>query len=248
MLGLEKLLESLLKELVNSNGKPALDRYKSLALVEEKQIELQVLLGGLATSGKYLQQKLEKDQALHSDIAARRLNALVAYIRTTLRLLQEGVLKAQGTHLPAPDFTALARTMPGLEVLAGQRWEEIQCCIDAEAYLSATIQMGSLLEGLALARVIQGGSAIERCKSLPRHKNGAMKPQQEWRLDQLLAVAVEMGWVKSASADIHDSLGKFRSLINPWEQMSAGLAVDLELCMINWRATNKAVEDLLGSV
>ena len=51
--------------------------------------------------------------------------------------------------LPAPDFCAL-----GLEAGVGEilqnRWEEAQRCVDAGAYLSAVIIMGSMLEGILL--------------------------------------------------------------------------------------------------
>ena len=62
----------------------------------------------------------------------------------------EQVEEAHLQPLPPPDFLKL-KVEPGLgEILAG-RWDEAQRCLDGEAYLAATIIMGSMLEGMLLA-------------------------------------------------------------------------------------------------
>src|ERR1041385_7338972 len=51
-----------------------------------------------------------------------------------------------------PGFAALTAD-PSMQAILNKRWEEVQLCVGAGAYLAATVMMGGLLETLLLARI-----------------------------------------------------------------------------------------------
>ena len=115
MQNLEKLLEALLNDIVTPEGTYAFDRYNSNSNLDAKIIEFRTLVSGLSPEAKYLLEKFDNDEMLQSDDTEKRLQRLVAYCRTTLELLRNGVVRSRGIVIPAPDFSQLTNTMRNIE-------------------------------------------------------------------------------------------------------------------------------------
>ncbi len=146
--------------------------------------------------------------------------------------------------LPAPNFLAL-----GLESRVGEilkvRWEETQRCIDAEAYLSATIIMGSMLEGLLLGVFQRNPAIANKCPSAPKDTNsGKIKNFANWKLAEMIDVAHQVEWIGLDVKKFSHSLREFRNLIHPYEQMATRMNPDSDTCGISWLVVQAAVNDL----
>ena len=66
----------------------------------------------------------------------------------------------------SPDFARLIADASLAEILTFH-WEEAQRCVQAGAYLSAVIMMGSILEGSLLYKVEQNRETAGRAKRVP---------------------------------------------------------------------------------
>ncbi|MGB6141818.1 MAG: hypothetical protein WBG55_15965 [Pseudoalteromonas rhizosphaerae] len=146
--------------------------------------------------------------------------------------------------LPAPDFLALGLEFGVGEVLKN-RWDESQRCVDAGAFLSATIVMGSMLEGLLLGAFQKNPAVVNRCPSAPQdHQTGKVKNFASWKLAEMIDVAHHVGWLGLDVKKFSHSLREFRNLIHPYEQMATRMSPDADTCGISWLVVQAAVNDL----
>ncbi len=146
--------------------------------------------------------------------------------------------------LPAPDFLALGLEYGVGEVLKN-RWDESQRCVDAGAFLSATIVMGSMLEGLLLGAFQRNPAVVNRCPSAPKdHGTGKVKNFANWKLAEMIDVAHHIGWLGLDVKKFSHSLREFRNLIHPYEQMATRMNPDADTCGISWLVVQAAVNDL----
>lgn len=146
--------------------------------------------------------------------------------------------------LPPPDFLNL-KLEPGLgEILAG-RWDDTQKCLNAEAYLAATIIMGSMLEGILLAVLQKFPAEANRCKSAPHDtQTGKGKRLAKWSLSDMINVAHEAGWLDLDVKRFSHALRGFRNLIHPYQQMIVKSSPDKDTCEISWLVVQAAANDL----
>jgi hypothetical protein len=146
--------------------------------------------------------------------------------------------------LPPPDFLNL-ELEPGLgEVLAG-RWDEAQKCLNAEAYLAATIIMGSMLEGMLLAVLQKFPQDANKCGAAPHDpRTGKVKYFAEWSLSDMINVAHEAGWLDLDVKKFSHALREFRNLIHPYQQMVVKSVPDKDTCEISWLVVQAAANDL----
>ncbi len=248
MQNLEKLLETLLNDFVTPEGTYAFERYTIPGDLDTKIIEFRTLVSGLSPEAKYLLDKFDSDETLYSADTNNRLQRLVAYCRTTLELLRNGVVRSRGILIPAPDFSQLTNTMPGLNDIISSRWIETQICQNAGSYLSAIILMGSILEALVFSRTILNTPEAFRSNESPKEEDGKIKQLQDWSLSELILVAIDLGWIKARPGDFNPALRKFRDLIHPWGEASCQVEVTPEICYASWKILNKSVEDLLKPI
>lgn len=150
--------------------------------------------------------------------------------------------------LPPPDFLGLGLES-GVGVILKNRWEEAQRCVDAGAYLSATIIMGSLLEGLLLGVCQRNPAITNKCSSAPKDpKTGKVKNFAKWSLSEMIDVAHQVGWLGLDVKKFSHSLREFRNLIHPYEQMVTQMNPDADTCGISWLVVQAAVNDLASEL
>jgi len=145
---------------------------------------------------------------------------------------------------PSPDFAKLVGE-PMLAELLAIRWEEAQRCIGVGAYLSAIIMMGSILEGVLLAKVEADQATACRAVRAPK-KDGKSKPIHEWNLNNLIEVANEVGWLQGDVRRFSHSLRESRNMVHPYVQRAMGEFPDKDTCSICWQVVRAAVADLLN--
>ncbi|MEW6114218.1 MAG: hypothetical protein AB1664_18940, partial [Thermodesulfobacteriota bacterium] len=146
--------------------------------------------------------------------------------------------------LPPPDFLSL-KLHSGLGEILADRWHEAQKCVNAEAYLAATIIMGSMLEGMLLAVMEQFPKEANTCRAAPLDsKTGKIKHFSEWSLSDMINVAHELNWVDLDVKKFVHSLREFRNLIHPYEQMVQKTCPDKDTCEIAWLVVQAAANDM----
>jgi hypothetical protein len=146
--------------------------------------------------------------------------------------------------LPPPDFLTL-KLDPGLGEILSARWNEIQKCMDAEAYLASIILMGSMLEGIILAILLKYPSEANQSAVAPKNnQSGKVKAFTDWSLSDMINVAHDLRWLDLDVQKFSHSLREFRNLIHPYEQLCSHTSPDKDTCGISWLVVQAATNDL----
>lgn len=145
----------------------------------------------------------------------------------------------------APDFARLIADASLAEILAF-RWEEAQRCVQAGAYLSAVIMMGSILGGSLLYKVEQNPETAGRAQGVPRNRDKSPKPVHQWGLSALIDIAHEVEWLQGDVQRFSHALRESRNVVHPYVQRLRQDRPDADTCAICWQVVRAAVADLLG--
>jgi len=146
--------------------------------------------------------------------------------------------------LPPPAFLSL-QLESGLGEILADRWEQTQRCLNAGAYLAATIIMGSMLEGMLLSVLQKFPKEANTCKAAPIDPRvGKVKYFAEWSLSDMIDVAHEANWVDLDVKKFSHALREFRNLIHPYQQMNVKTFPDKDTCEISWLVVQAATNDL----
>jgi len=167
-------------------------------------------------------------------------------------LQREALVPPQNDHSErddqTPDFTPLAND-PEMRAVLEERWIECRKCIQAEAFLAATVMMGGLLEALLLARAnrLQDKTPLFTSAAAPRQKTtGNPLPLSSWTLRNFIDVAHELGWVSRSGKDIAEVLRDYRNCVHPEKQRSHGVVLSLQDSRMFWDITKNLSRQLLA--
>lgn len=240
-------LVRLRNDLVAADLEDPTTPYSSLRSVDAKVREAKLLLGAIGAAD--LVAEMNADLDFQANSRRVRMEALANYCATALNFMDAGAVGSQKKKLiRGPSFTRLTGIMPGLEDTIQNRWLEAQRCQHAKAHLAAVIIMGSILEGLLLARASLDAPAAFKAKAAPRAKDGGNVALQDWKLSSLIDVAVELRWLKSDRGSFSHALRQSRNVVHPWEQVSNKADFDEATCGTCWHVLNAAAQDLLASL
>ncbi len=165
-------------------------------------------------------------------------------IREVSPHLQEEKKDQELRPLPPPNFISL-RLEAGLGEVLSCRWEESQKCVNTQAYVSAIIIMGSLLEGMMLAVMQQFPREANSSKAAPLDpKTGKVKHLSGWTLSDMINVAHELGWIDLDVKKFSHSLREFRNLVHPYQQWMLKANPDKDTCDISWLVVQATSNDL----
>ena len=241
------LIEKILSE-IRPYGFVATENYFSLRDVDAKVREFRMVLQTLPGDAAPLRDAFDKDNDFSANSRRVRLEALANHCETVLRFLSGGLIKPKKQLIRGPDLRKLTSCIPSLEEIIQSRWLEAQRCQYAQAYLAAVILMGSILEGLLLARSQMTQSDVCRCKCAPKDKLGKVYPIQEWKLSTLIDAAVELGWLKVDRGKFSHALRESRNVVHPWQHAASKADFDEATCRTCWHVLGASVEDLLRTV
>ncbi len=153
-------------------------------------------------------------------------------------------LDAKNQPINLPDFSAFSQKNNDLTVLKS-RWFEIQACINSEAYLSAIILMGSILEAILLITLQKFPKESNTSPLAPKNKQTQKnKIFAEWKLSEMIDVAHHLGWLKSDRRAHSHALREFRNLIHPREQIKTQIYPDYNTCKISLSVLEASIQDL----
>lgn len=243
------LLRTALGEITVSDSSAATDRFGSLREVDAKTREVRMVFEGAEGLPPTLLSNMSTDADFQANSRRVRLEALAGYIRSAVKFLDTGAFEKPKKLIYAPpDLLRLTQTVPGLKEELERRWREAQRCVHVEAYTSAVIMMGSILEGLLLARSQLASTVAYQSSRAPRDKNGKSIAIQDWTLSSLIDVAVDVGWLNTDRGKFSHALRESRNVVHPWQAVMIRANFDEATCKTSWSVLDASVDDLLRSV
>jgi hypothetical protein len=240
-----QFLQDLLTELVLPNGAADIERFPSLRAVDAKAREVRAVLESVDGQMPDFLSKMNSDPDFKANSRRIRLEVLAHYCRSVIRFIDSGIGSVEKLIAKPPDLTRLVGSMPDLKRILEGRWTEAQTCQNAGAYVAAVVMMGSVLEGVLLAIGNNNRPQCYRAACAPKTKEGKQVHLEDWNLNSLIDVAVELGWIKTDRGKFGHALRQSRNVVHPWEHMATRADFDEATCRTCWHVLNAAVDDLL---
>lgn len=181
-----------------------------------------------------------------------RYMAMLREIKPALVVLRADVishpLDLDSADVPPPDFGSLVHD-PAMQAVLRRRWQEARLCIQAGAYLAATVMMGSLLEALLLARVNSSvdKSPVFKAKTAPKDRSGNPLQLREWTLRHYIDVAHELGWIRQSARDVGEVLRDYRNYVHPAKEFAHNMVLDARDTDMFWAICVKLSSQVLSS-
>ena len=171
------------------------------------------------------------DEGLN-DISFRRVRPAEAMSSITRRKIvvetEDDFLKKEFKDIT---FDGLI-SIPSVQTIIEARLVELKHCLDVNAPLSAIFLTGSILEAVLLSISTSNPRLFCGAVSSPKDKDGNVIPITKWRLESLINVARELGYLKE---DVHrfcHVVRDFRNYIHPFEQSARGFSPDINTAKI----------------
>jgi len=170
-------------------------------------------------------------------------------ITRKLRALAKAVPGARGTRQDIPELKRLVSD-PALRANLEVRWKEIELGLSAGTYLASTVMMGSVLEGLLIARMRLDQAAAMKSARAPKEydekkKKSVTKTLDAWMLNDLIGVAEEQGWINQVASEASKLLRDWRNLIHPNAQLRRGVSVGSAEAVMLWVVCGAIATDLV---
>jgi hypothetical protein len=148
--------------------------------------------------------------------------------------------RSNNTTFPAPAFASLVAEEELARILEA-RWNEAHSTLKAGAYLSTIILLGSILEGLLLAKIKANPRDANVSASSPKNSTGKVLHFKDWTLDDLIRVCHECDWLDEDVRDFSSTLRGYRNLVHPNHQLTEGIYPSESTCRISWEVVNAAI-------
>lgn len=198
---------------------------------------------------EYIQSKIMLDELKEEDFKP----ALIEECRKiSLRLTGDetnGSLVASQAQLEAflkQDFEDVSASVKNLEAdiqgVIQQRLDEVSAIL-AKAPLAAIFLIGSTLEGILLDTAKSHAALFTRANAAPKY-NGTVINLEDWKLNDLINVAYEVGFVTKNVKDFSHSLRTFRNYIHPRAQANARFNPNGDTAKICFQVLKAAITEL----
>ena len=149
------------------------------------------------------------------------------------------------TYIPPLGFHAILST-PELAVLLEDRWSESERATRGKAYLSTTVLLGSILEGVLVDMCYRFPKIAENAISRKTNKQGKNLPFEEWHLDRLIDIAYECNWITLHAKEQSKSLRLYRNIIHPQEQLNLNFYPNEDTCSLARDVLRVTMKDIFG--
>ena len=127
-----------------------------------------------------------------------------------------------------------------------ERWENIDKCLKAEAYVASLVMIGSLLEGALCAFARNHPEEANSANaSPPDDKNGKPLPFHKWDLAHLIDVAYECNWIGDYVKDFGHHVRNYRNMVHPARQLELGITPDGNMCKLCSEVVLSALNNLV---
>jgi hypothetical protein len=172
--------------------------------------------------------------ALHEDLRAQ----FSALVDTAAPASTEFLAK----DFSAIDLDALPQALTSRDVVEA-RLREIDACIESDASLAVIFLVGSTLEGLLMELAMANAAQFTAAPSAPKDR-GKVRPINQWRLSDLIAVSHALGILGADVSKFADHVRNFRNYIHPRQQLVEGFEPRIETAKIAQQVLRAALVDL----
>lgn len=122
------------------------------------------------------------------------------------------------------------------------RLDEAQRCVECQAYLSAVILCGSVLEGLCLGVGIRDPERVNKAYTVQYNRKPPLFHQ--WKLKEWIEVLGRIGDLSPNVSKFGHALRDFRNYVHPQEQLAHKFSPDAHTARISFHVVVAAIEDL----
>lgn len=215
-------------------------------------------------------------ESASDELVAQSIRALIEYIQLRIRLGQSDpgqyppelikecesiAARLSGSATPrtedqrlqsflSEDFrdvdSVIGRLPPAAQPVLRQRLQEMSRILDT-APLAAVLLAGSTLEGILVEVARKNWSEFQGARAAPR-RAGKVRPLNEWRLADLIAVAGELDYVSRDVQEFSSTVREFRNFIHPQQQLEAGFNPTADTAKICFQVLKAAIAQLLGKM
>ncbi|WP_424356695.1 hypothetical protein [Methanocella sp. MCL-LM] len=137
-----------------------------------------------------------------------------------------------------PDFSKITLDEKYNKILS-ERWDEAIRCANIEAYMAASVMLGSILEGVLYAMANNNQTTAQLSKGAPKDRDIG-----KWNLNDLINVATAEGWIKRDRRAFAEVVRDYRNLIHPKEQVKKEIALNRNDFMVSLHSIKAAIEDV----
>jgi len=146
-----------------------------------------------------------------------------------------------------PNFGTLV-TDTAMQGILTNRWLECTKCLNASAFLAATVMMGGLLEALLVARAnrMVDKTPLFRATSAPIDQK-TKKPLdlRQWTLASYIDVGHELGWISRSAKDVAVVVRDYRNYVHPEKERSHGVTLVRDDAVMFWEVVKALARQLL---
>ena len=113
------------------------------------------------------------------------------------------------------------------------RMKEIDKCIENQVPLGCIFLCGSVLEGLLSAIAMKSPAEFNSAKASPKERNSLkVKSFDKWTLENYIAVAYELGYIKEDVKRFSHTVQNFRNYIHPYQQISQKFTPTIDTALL----------------
>ncbi len=124
------------------------------------------------------------------------------------------------------------------------RLDEAGKGLKADMPVSVVFSCGSAVEGMLFAYASSHQRLYNQAGSAPKDLAGRTRPLIDWRLNDLINVAKEVGHIGHDTKVFAEPLKGFRNYIHPREQLRSGFKPTLYTAQICYQVTKSVIHDL----
>ena len=125
------------------------------------------------------------------------------------------------------------------------RLHEVEICVSNDAALSATIMIGSIMEGILLGVASSFPQLFNSANSAPKEKDGKqVRKFYEWTLNNYIDFACEVGILKHDVKQFSYGVRDFRNYIHPYQQMAMQFSPDKQTALICFQVLKAAIHQI----
>ncbi|MDQ3061621.1 MAG: hypothetical protein M3R14_02005, partial [Acidobacteriota bacterium] len=141
---------------------------------------------------------------------------------------------------PAPNFAKLVVDV-GLVRVLSNRWTEANSAFESGAYLATVILLGSILEGVLLDKVEQNPIQANSSPKCPKDKSGKPLAFKDWKLQSLIEVCHDCGWLKKEYKDFSHVVRDYRNFIHPNKERQERITFSEPICKVIWEVVSASL-------
>ena len=135
-------------------------------------------------------------------------------------------------------------TIPGVQNIIEERLAELKRCLNADAPLSAIFLTGSILEAVLLSVATTNANVFCKAHAAQKDPRGNVKQITDWRLESLINVAKELGYLKEDVHKFCHVVRDFRNYIHPFEQNARQFSPDINTAKICLQVLKGAIAQI----